>query len=105
MKHAPWPKLTCAGVVGFLLSLGALEAAAAPSGWLNVDGSIRFIAANGGTYDWADSGAAGGGPRDGHGHTTHAGRPLYPWEPRRPRGPPHPPPLAPGRRPGPPHPL
>src|SRR5207248_2963316 len=28
-------------------------------GRLNVDGSIRFIAASGGTYDWANSGPAG----------------------------------------------
>src|SRR5437773_11940813 len=77
MKHAPWPKLTCAGVVGFLLSLGALEAAAAPSGWLNVDGSIRFIAANGGTYDWANSGAAGGACANGGGNITGAGGPFH----------------------------
>src|SRR5438552_15300117 len=73
MKHAPWPKLACAGVVGFLLSLGALEAAAAPSGWLNVDGSIRFIAANGGTYDWANSGAAGAACANGGVNITGAG--------------------------------
>src|SRR2546423_7423970 len=59
MNHAPWPKLACAGVVAYLLGLGALRALAAPSGWLKVDGSIRFIAARGGTYDWANSGPAG----------------------------------------------
>ncbi len=30
---------------------------AAPSGWLAIDGSIHYIAADGGTFGWANSGA------------------------------------------------
>src|SRR5206468_5762129 len=73
MKHAPWPKLACAGVVGSLPSSCAREAAARTWGWLNVDGSIRFIAANGGTYDWANSGAAGAACANGGVNITGAG--------------------------------
>src|SRR5947209_3038736 len=36
---------------------GAHTAFAAPSGWLNLDGSERYSGV-GGTYDWANSGTA-----------------------------------------------
>ena len=59
MKKSPWPRLACAGVVAFLVGVSALGALAAPSGWLAVDGSIRFNPASGATVDWANSGLAG----------------------------------------------
>jgi len=59
MKTAPWPKLASAGVVAFLIGVSAVVAVAAPSGWLAVDGLIRFNPASGATYDWGNSGLAG----------------------------------------------
>jgi sortase (surface protein transpeptidase) len=59
MKTAPWPKLACAGVVAFLIGVSAVVAVAAPSGWLAVDGLVRFNPASGATYDWGNSGLAG----------------------------------------------
>ena len=37
----------------------AVQVMAAPTGWLAVDGLIRFNPGGGGTYDWANSGLAG----------------------------------------------
>ncbi len=49
-----------AGAVTAALLVGVLASAvvnAAPSGWLAIDGNIRFNPASGPTYDWANSGA------------------------------------------------
>ena len=73
MRKSPWPRFACAGAIALLLGFGALEAVAAPSGWLNVDGSLKFIAANGGTYDWANSGPAGVACPNGGVNITGAG--------------------------------
>lgn len=59
MKFRVWQRLGTAAAIAAAAALGATLALAAPSGWLNIDGSIRFIAANGGTYDWANSGIGG----------------------------------------------
>src|SRR5437899_6550367 len=89
MRHARWPKLACAGVVVFLLGFGALEAVAAPSGWLNVDGLIRFNAGGGGSVDWANSGpvglpcANGGVNVTGSGALFNCGRPRVGSAPPR----------------------
>jgi sortase (surface protein transpeptidase) len=50
------------GAVAAALLVGVLASAvvsAAPSGWLAIDGSIRFNPAGGATYDWANSGSGG----------------------------------------------
>src|SRR5713101_8091046 len=50
------------GAVAAALLVGVLASAvaglAAPSGWLALDGGIRFNPASGATYDWANSGGA-----------------------------------------------
>jgi sortase family protein len=47
-----------AAAVSALVVLAAQVALAAPSGWLAVDGRIRFNSGGSATYDWANSGAA-----------------------------------------------
>lgn len=59
MKNGAWQRLLCAAGIAVAVGASATLAQAAPSGWLNIDGSTRFIAANGGTYDWANSGVGG----------------------------------------------
>ncbi len=56
MKSTSWPKLAAASVTALLLGAGAIHVLAAPSGWLAIDGSIHYIAADGGTFGWANSG-------------------------------------------------
>src|SRR5260370_24202685 len=38
--------------------LASIVVSAAPSGWLAIDGSLRFIPAGGAAVDWANSGGA-----------------------------------------------
>jgi len=57
MKNTPWLKLALAGGVVLAAAAGAIQALAAPSGWLAIDGSIHYIAADGGKFGWANSGA------------------------------------------------
>src|SRR5260370_18109652 len=50
------------GALAAVLLVGVLASAmvsAAPSGWLAIDGSIRFNPAGGASYDWANSGSGG----------------------------------------------
>lgn len=50
------------GAVAAALLVGVLASAvvnAAPSGWLAIDGGIRFNPVGGATYDWANSGSGG----------------------------------------------
>jgi len=44
--------------VAFVVAL-AIRVAAAPDGWLAIDGLIRFNPASGASYDWANSGVGG----------------------------------------------
>jgi LPXTG-site transpeptidase (sortase) family protein len=75
------------GAVAAALLVGALASAvvtAAPSGWLAIDGSIRFNPAGGATYDWANSGSgaptytcnAGSVNLSGPGGLFNCGRPA-----------------------------
>src|SRR5260370_20195530 len=74
------------GAVAAALLVGVRAAAvvnAAPSGWLALDGGIRFNPGSGATYDWANSGsggptyvcAAGAVNLSGPGGLFHCGRP------------------------------
>jgi len=74
------------GAVAAALLVGVLASAvasAAPSGWLALDGGIRFNPASGATYDWANSGsgaptyvcAAGAVNLSGPGGLFNCGRP------------------------------
>src|SRR5713226_3893092 len=75
------------GAVAAALLVGVLASAvvsAAPSGWLALDGGIRFNPASGATYDWANSGgaaptyvcAAGAVNLSGPGGLFNCGRPA-----------------------------
>ena len=72
MTKSRWASLAAAGVVSFALGFTALQVLAAPSGWLNVDGAMRF-AGGGGTVDWANSGPAGANCANGGVNITGAG--------------------------------
>jgi hypothetical protein len=65
-------KLACASVAAFAAVAVAGVVFAAPSGWLNVDGNIRF-AGGGGTVDWANSGPAGAACANGGVNVTGSG--------------------------------
>lgn len=60
MQHSRWLRLiiasAAAAAAGGVL---ALDAVAAPDGWLSVDGRIDFNPASGASYDWANSGLGG----------------------------------------------
>jgi len=59
VKHTRWSLRLGAAAAGLAAcGFATLAVLAAPSSWLALDGSMRFIPANGGTYDWANSGAA-----------------------------------------------
>jgi hypothetical protein len=73
MKNTRWAKLACAGAIVAAAALVAVPALAAPSGWLNVDGSIRYIAANGGSMDWANVGPPGAACANGGVNVTGSG--------------------------------
>ena len=58
MRPRPWALRI--GAVAAALLVGVLASTAvkaAPSGWLAIDGSIRFNPASGATYDWSNSGS------------------------------------------------
>ena len=55
MKQRPWHKVACATAAAFA-GLSVIHALAAPSGWLAVDGLLRFNPASGASVDWANSG-------------------------------------------------
>ena len=60
MTHLRWATLCCAAAVAFALTAaGVLDVLAAPSGWLAVDGSIRFVPGGASSVDWANSGVGG----------------------------------------------
>lgn len=56
LKNLPSGRLALAMAIASLLATSAAQVLAAPSGWLALDGSIQFIAANGGSFDWGNSG-------------------------------------------------
>jgi sortase (surface protein transpeptidase) len=72
MTNTPWLKLACAGAVAAAGMTLSIQALAAPSGWLNVDGNIRF-AGGGGSFDWANAGPAGAACANGGVNVTGAG--------------------------------
>ncbi|HET7421899.1 MAG TPA: sortase [Candidatus Dormibacteraeota bacterium] len=72
MRNTPWLRLVCASALAVAGAAGAVQALAAPSGWLNVDGSIRFIA-GGGSVDWANSGPPGAACANGGVNLTGSG--------------------------------
>ena len=57
MRKHPWSRLALACGLAVAGLCAAIEVLAAPSGWLAIDGSIHYIAADGGTFGWANSGA------------------------------------------------
>src|SRR5712691_13172575 len=60
MPHRRWRLWIGAVTAGLLLGvLASIVVNAAPSGWLAIDGSIRFNPASGATHDWANSGSGG----------------------------------------------
>src|SRR5260370_17694939 len=87
--------------------LASIVVNAAPSAWLAIDGSIRFIPAGGAAVDWANSGGAsptyacpaGSGNLSGPGGLFNCGSPSRgPGPPLRPSltpPPPAPPPTTP----------
>ena len=53
-------RVALSATIAFLgIGATALQVLGAPSGWLAIDGLIRFNPASGATYDWANSGLAG----------------------------------------------
>jgi LPXTG-site transpeptidase (sortase) family protein len=72
MKNTTWVKLACAGGMALASVAVAIQVLAAPSGWLNVDGNIRF-AGGGGTVDWANAGPAGAACANGGVNVTGSG--------------------------------
>lgn len=72
MKQNPCLALASAGIVAFIVFAAAVEVSAAPSGWLNIDGNMRF-AGGGGTVDWANSGPAGAACANGGVNITGSG--------------------------------
>jgi sortase (surface protein transpeptidase) len=72
MTNTPWLKLACAGAVAAAAMTLSIQALAAPSGWLNVDGNIRF-AGGGGSVDWANAGPAGAACSNGGINVTGSG--------------------------------
>jgi LPXTG-site transpeptidase (sortase) family protein len=72
MKNTTWVKLACAGGMALAGVAVAIQVLAAPSGWLKVDGNIRF-AGGGGTVDWANAGPAGAACANGGVNVTGSG--------------------------------
>ena len=72
MRKHPWSRLALACGLAVAGLCAAIEVLAAPSGWLNVDGNIRF-AGGGGTVDWANSGPAGAPCANGGVNITGSG--------------------------------
>ena len=73
MKNTPWFKLACASAIAAAAATVSIQALAAPSGWLNVDGNIRFAGGGGGSVDWANSGPTGAPCANGGINVTGAG--------------------------------
>jgi hypothetical protein len=62
VTHTRWALRVVAAAAGLAVcGFATLTALAATSGWLALDGSMRFIAASGGTVDWANSGTGSTG--------------------------------------------
>src|SRR5258708_19322070 len=59
MPRKRWALRIGAAAAAFLAGvLTSIVVSAAPSGWLAIDGSLRFIPAGGAAVDWANSGGA-----------------------------------------------
>jgi sortase family protein len=71
MRNTPWLKLACASGLAVAGAAVAIQGLAAPSGWLALDGSIRFQGAS--TVDWANSGPAGAACPNGGVNVTGSG--------------------------------
>src|SRR5712692_8893858 len=84
MRRRRWALRIGAGAGALIVGMfAAVAGLAAPSGWLALDGGIRFNPASGATYDWANSGsgaptyvcAAGAVNLSGPGGLFNCGRP------------------------------